>query len=334
MVPKRVTLRDVAEEAGVSVSTVSLVVNRKTTGGKIRISDGTVRHVEHVAKNLHYVPNLSARAMSQGRTMMIGLVMYEIWDSASQLEMVSGISAGMTTEGDLDLELDEIRGMLDRGFDRLIFEASDDLLGRFQDDETVLPNPERFIFLNRPSVRGVPAVKVDEEKAAYLATRHLLDLGHREIAFMGENPTRGLSELPAMSALAARYQGFVRATGDAGVTPRSAHDENEIESLLSDGLTGVYCSRSYGAADLLAFCSDRGIGVPHDLSIVGQDDAREKRVSRPRITTVDLRAREVGEYAGRMALMSIEGRPPESHNVAPRLIVRDSAVAVDQREAA
>jgi len=332
----RITLRDVAEEAGVSVSTVSLVVNKKATKSKIRISDETVRLVEEVAVKLNYVPNLSARAMSQGRTMVIGLVMYEIRESAAQLTMIEGISSvlkeahyalatGMTTGGDADLEAEEIRTMLEKGFDRIIFEASEALLTRFRDDPTVVRSPDRFILLNRTSVGGIPSIKVDEEKAAYLATRHLIDLGHHNIAFMGSNPLDGRSDELVISNLTSRFRGYVRAAEETGIEVRALHDEEGIEEMITGGLTGVYCSRSFGAIDLLGSCYDRGIRIPEDLSIVGHEDSREKRVSRPRISTIYLGSREVGERAALMALASISGERPKNHLVEPQLIVRESS---------
>jgi LacI family transcriptional regulator len=335
-----VRLRDIAEEAGVSISTVSLVLNDKALDGNVRISEPTIQYVQRIAREMNYFPNLSARAMLSGRTTIVGLILYEIKYSSSQLPMVQGISevlkeehytlaAGMFTEGDLNLELEEIRVMIQKGFDCLILEASETLLEQAEDIPEFCNHSDRIILINRPSVLGLASVKVDNEAAGYLATRHLLESGHRRIAFGGDHCS--VDEAPICRVLDStldRFRGYLRAMDEFGADPIAVEDAREVVDLLPQGVTAAYCSRSWGAADLLGVCLDRGIRVPEALAIIGQDDAREKSVVRPRISTVNMRTQEVGRLAARMALEVIEGKTPESVVLEPELIVRESTQAL------
>ncbi|MCZ6633877.1 MAG: LacI family DNA-binding transcriptional regulator [bacterium] len=331
-----VRLRDIAEEAGVSISTVSLVLNDKALDGNVRISEPTIQYVQRIAREMNYFPNLSARAMLSGRTTIVGLILIEIKYSSSQLPLVQGISeilkqehyslaTGILTEGDLNLELEEMRVMIQKGFDCLIVEPSEALLEQVADTPEFYNHSDRIILINRPSVAGLASVKVDNEAGGYLATRHLLELGHRRIAFGGDHCSVDEAYIRSLlSSTLDRFRGYLRAMDEFEADPIAVEDAREVVDLLPQGVTAAYCSRSWGAVDLLGVCLDRGIRVPETLAIIGQDDAREKRVVRPRISTVNMRTQEVGRLAARMALEVIEGEIPESVVLEPELIVRES----------
>ena len=88
--------------------------------------------------------------------------------------------------------------------------------------------------------------------------------------------------------------------------------------------TGVYCALSFDGPDLLATCLDRGIRVPEDLSIIGQDDAREKQIIRPAMTTVTMRSEEMGKMAARTVIDKVEGKGVANVMLEPKLIIRNS----------
>lgn len=124
----------------------------------------------------------------------------------------------------------------------------------------------------------------------------------------------------------ARLRGYLRAMKEYGESPISV--KFGVEALDIPEVTGVYCSRSLGAADLLGVCYDRGVRVPDRLSIVAQGNDREKKVVRPRLTTIDVRAKEMGVHAARTVLDIIDGKRPENVVLEPELIVQESTRAV------
>jgi DNA-binding LacI/PurR family transcriptional regulator len=338
-----VRLRDIAEKAGVSVSTVSLVLNEKTKTGNVRISEKTIQHVRQIAGKMDYFPNLPARAMLNGQTTIVGLILEEIRYSASQLPLIQGISevlkrmhyslaTGLGTKGDVALEKQEIQMMNRKGFDCLIIEPTVGFMGYAHRD--IFRDPNRVILINRPSVAGLSSVMIDHIHGAYLATKHLLDLGHQRVAFAGVHCS--ISEIESKSyeeierTLFRRFFGYLKAVSEYDVVPVVVNNPEEIFDL-EEPVTGVFCANSWGAADLIGVCWDRGIRVPDDLSIVGQDDAREKSLVRPRLTTVDVRPWEVGGLAAEMALDAMSGKLVTDRVLEPRLIVRESTGPVTQK---
>lgn len=330
-----ITLKDIARKAEVSVATVSLVLNNKASSGTVRISEDTVQRVRSVAESLDYFPNLSARAMSGGKTSIIGLILSEIKYSSDQLPLIHGISdvfeesgfslaMNRVTHTNPDIEMEEIRVANRKGFDGLILEGTGAFLSRAEQLKEAFRNWRNVVLINRPAVAGFTTVNVDQEQAGYLATRHLLDHGHRSVAFAGRHPAIEDRDDPeAPRNMVARFRGYVRAVEEADVAPVVV---SRGEDLLNErnGVTGVYCALSYDGPDLLATCIDRRIRVPDDLSIVGQDDAREKQIIRPAMTTVNMRSEEMGKTAAQAVIRKIDGGEVEDVTLAPELVVRDS----------
>ena len=179
-----------------------------------------------------------------------------------------------------------------------------------------------LVLMNWVSHSGIPYVTIDHERCGYLATKHLLELGHRQIAFAGvhypsENHT---TDAPILDA---RFRGYLRAMKEYHRPYISVMWAEDVLDL-PERVTAVYCGRAVWATDLLNMCWDRGLRVPDDLSIVGQDDDREKQVVRPPLTTVDVRAEEVGRGAAQIVLGLIEGKKVKSVVLEPGLVVRKS----------
>jgi LacI family transcriptional regulator len=335
LLAKSVTLKDIARKAEVSVATVSLVLNNKASVGTVRISQETVDRVRLVAEKLDYFPNLSARAMSGGKTSLIGLILSEIKYSSEQLPLIHGITdvldesgfslaMGRVTHNSPDIEMEEIRIANRKGFDGLMLEGTGAFLSRSEQMKEAFRNWENVVLINRPVSGGFTTVAVDQELAGYFATQHLLGLGHRTVAFAGRHPDIEDRDDPqAPRNMVARYRGYIRAIEAAGVERIVvAKGADLLDS--SNRATGVYCALSYDGPDLLCECIDRGMRVPDDLSIVGQDDAREKQIVRPALTTVNMRSEEMGKTAARAVISKIEGKDADDVMLEPELIVRDS----------
>ena len=335
---RTITLKDIARRAEVSVATVSLVLNQKASRGTVRISEETIERVQRVAGELDYFPNLSARAMSGGKTSIIGLVLSEIKYSSAQLPLIYGITdlldhagfslaMGRVTLGSPDIETEEIRIANRKGFDGLILEPTRVFLQEAERFKDSFRDWRHVVLINRPAAADYTTVGVDQEEMGYIATRHLLDLGHRTVAFAGRHPGIEDHDDPnAPSNMVARYRGYLRAIGEADceeVTVAKGVDLLESENKV----TAVYCALSYDGPDLLAACHDRGVRVPDDLAIVGQDESREKEIVRPAMTTVDMRSEELGKAAARAVTSLVDGAEVEDVLLKPELAVRESTGA-------
>jgi len=328
MAAQKVTLRDIAERADVAISTVSMVLNNKTMEGRVRISDQTIRKVRQIARKMGY---LSARQS------VIGLII--TWfREATEVPMVHGIierlregenchlAMSLTTKADPKVEFDELHLLDNKGFDGIIMEPSFALLSQLSAQPDLLVSWKNMVFINRYPRAGTPSVSIDHECCGYLATRHLLDHNHRHIAFMeGHYDSVPLSYRPVSETqiLRDRFSGYCRALEEEGRDPLSVKGVKELLAVR-DGITAVYCAHTRGSTALLSECWHLGVDVPEQLSIIGQDDEFAKEMSRPPLTTVDVRAEEVGKRAASMAMDLIEGGAPESTVLEPRLIERAS----------
>lgn len=317
---RRVTLRDVADRANVSISTVSLVLNDKAQNGNVRISDQTIRTVRRAALEMGY--------LLRGT---VGLIIPWIW-SAVEVPLIEGITEvfreahyslamGVTTGRHLDVELEEIRAMDTKGFDSIIIQPSFELMAQPELLRRNFRNWKRVVVANLLPCPGFTYVTVDPVQCGYMATKHLLDLGHRHIVCARGN-------IPGKDPiLATRTEGYVKAMAEHGLQP--AVQRGPEEKLEFDkNVTAVFCCRYRAAADFSGACIDRGIRVPDDLSIVGLADDREKVLVRPKLTTVDLRAYEMGRMTAQMVLDAVDGRQPENVVLQPELVVRDSTRAL------
>ena len=317
---RRVTLRHIAEKANVSVSTVSLVLNDKARDGNVRISDQTIRHVQRIAAESGY--------LFKG---IIGLIVPQIDTYFSP--MITGImgvlrerkyslAMGLQTGWDVQREIEEVRAMENKGFDGLILSATPRLVAQFDRSTDFLQNGTCVVLTNWVSDFGIAYATVNHKRCGYLAAKHLLELGHRRIAFVGAHYP---SEEHTTDTLIvdARFQGYLEAMVEYDQPYVSVERAEDVLGLPGN-VTAAYCGRALWAVDLLGACFDKGVRVPDDLSIVGQDDNREKAAARPPLTAVHVREREVGRQAAEMVLEAIDGKKPGSVILEPELVVRES----------
>jgi len=170
------------------------------------------------------------------------------------------------------------------------------------------------------------SVRSDTALGARLATQHLLDLGHRRIAFVGG---------PAAShSSAQRRTGYLAALQEAGVRPdhrlllpgagEAADGRRALPWLLDLGATGVVCYNDLSALGLLAAAAAAGVAIPESLSVVGIDNMPFGALSHPPLTTVDQLVPELGRQAMKAALAAVAGEPVQDKVLESRLIVRGS----------
>ena len=328
-IQRRITISDVAEAAGVSIATVSKVLNQG-----YRVSPSTSTRVREAVEQLGYTSSLGASSLRSHRTNVIAALVTAI--EPFSVELLKGISAVIH---DTEYELLIYVGGQQRseaGWERAYVSRLGDTLT----DGTILVTPSSAdVASSVPLVAVDPhdgsaanAVLSDNLTGARIATDHLLDLGHRRIGF--------LSGRAGLESARAREQGFRSAMAAAG----AAVDESLIgvggyraksasapaRSLLTrpDRPTAVFAANDLSAIEFVSVATELGLRIPDDVSLVGFDNIPESLLTDPPLTTVDQSIHDMGAAAANMllALIKSEDRPPApSHVVLPtRLVIRRS----------
>ncbi|MEV5753717.1 LacI family DNA-binding transcriptional regulator [Actinoallomurus sp. NPDC052308] len=331
-------LRDVAARAGVSIRTVSNVVN-----GYAPVSDETRLRVEAAVAELGYRPNLLARNLKRGRTGMLALVVPELdvpyFAELARAVVTEARRHGYTvvidqTDGEPDRERELIMGASAALFDGVILSP----LALSQADLAMRDTTSPLVLLGERIVESpYDHVAIDNVAAARTATEHLIDIGRTRIAAMGDQPyetgetaqlrTRGYRE-----AHAARGRALDESLV---ISTRRFHRSEGARAMatLLDRADGppdaVFCYNDLLAIGAIRTLLARGLRVPEDVAVVGFDDIEEGRYSTPSLTTVspdkDLIARlAVDRLIARLGDRS-EEKPAELW--APhRLVTRESTV--------
>jgi LacI family transcriptional regulator len=329
-----VTIRDVAARAGVSVATVSKVINER-----YGVSAATLARVRAVIDELGYEASLVAQSLRNHRTNVIGILVADLEPFST--ELLKGAA-------------DAIRGS---GFELVVYSAG----GRTGDpvgwekrylsrlsgtlvDGAVLVTPA----VSLEAVPGTPVVAVDPHtgpshlptidsdnlRGAQLATEHLLELGHRRIAFLAGRPDLQSAEL--------RKTGYLRALTAAGIAPdedliRIGAYDPEISAASAHALltgpdrpTAVFAANDISAIATVGAAAELGLSVPDDLSVVGFDNVPESALCSPPLTTVNQPIREMGHRAIAMLIALINGDDVEQTHVTldTGLVVRRSTRAL------
>jgi len=330
---KSATLRMVAREAGVSASTVSRIIN-----GTVNVSDGLKNAVDAAIAKFDFRPNAAARGLALGKTLTIGVVAQAI-DSPFYGEGLRGIEACLRHRGYAPLFMsgnwadeDEDRCMrefIGRGVDGIICFA-----GRLGDTKLRSYAKEVPIVVTgrRLRAQGLFSLQIDDQHGASLAVRHLVELGHRRIAFItgSDNHPDALE----------RLEGYKGALKDAGIgyDPRLIatgdwHEEGGLRatsSLLASGVkfTAIFCVNDQTAYGACLALFRKGLSVPRDVSVVGFDDLPSSQYRLPPLTSVRQSIGELGEQSAQAILQLIAGERPKTTPRPVALVVRESTAAV------
>jgi LacI family transcriptional regulator len=327
--PSAVTLHDVAREAGVSPSTVSRIVSGITPVHKEKREA-----VELAIKTLGYRPNLFARGFKTGSTMTMGVVVPKI-ESPFYARALKGIEAGLfgtdyvplVVSGlwDNNQQLERVRALMGRRIDGLII-----LTNAFEDAQ-ILEFAQRqpvAVLGSRLQSHHVCARHFDQVQGGYLATQHLLGLGHREIVH--------IAGTPGNPDAADRLTGYAQALAEANISlvperiiQGDFDEQGGLHAMNALLMRGTPFSAVFAANDQSAFgarlaLQQRGLRVPEDVSLIGVDDLPGSAFVTPPLTTVRQPMFEFGLFAAR-AVLKILGRNVEVPEPPPlTLIVRDS----------
>ena len=329
----KVTLGLVAEHAGVSPATVSRILN-----GTATVSDDKREAVDKAIAKLGFVPNPMARGLAGGRTLSIGVVTQAI-DSPFYGGALRGIEDELGAAGYSPLfvsghwnaahEARCIEVLRSRRVDGIIV-----LTGRLSDAAlTSLAQSLPVVVTGRTlQAPGLFSLNFDDFEGGRLATHHLLQLGHRKIAFITGDPRHPDTK--------ERQRGYRRALEAAGlsfnpalVVPGAYTEDSgrmAVERLLdsSEAFTAIFAANDQMAFGAALGLHRRKLSVPHDVSLVGFDDVSTALFSIPPLSTVHHPVSELGQIAAQGMLQLLAGDVPTMALPAPRFIVRESTAAL------
>lgn len=330
------TIYQVSELAGVSLATVSRVMNNSS-----RVSDATRAKVVAAMEQLGYRPNSIAQSLASNRSNSVGILVSEL-HGPFYGAMLSGIenecraagkhviiAAGHSEEAS---EKDGIEFLQSRSCDALILHVeavSDDYLIKLASADIPVVLINRFI----PELAD-NCICLNNELGGYLATRLLLQQGHRQLAYIAGPSWK--------SDAKARYAGHLRALAEAGITPEPQlfaegdFQENgggrALQRLLRSGkaFSGLICANDEMAAGAMVVARQHGIRLPEQLSIVGFDNVIVARYVYPQLSTIDYPVEDMGRMAARWVLKNIyQQKGLKLQNLfEPTVVQRDSVQAV------
>ncbi|KKD61055.1 transcriptional regulator [Grimontia sp. AD028] len=330
------TIKDVARKAGVSVATVSRVIN----GSPLTKSD-TADLVKRTMRELGYRPNAAARTLVSKRSRAIGVVVADVSDPffGSLVKHVDTIAHRqghhlLIGNGyhDAAREKQAIESLIQNQVASLIVHSKaldDDTLRAFSEEHGSI------VFINR-LIPGLEdrCIYLDNYRGAYLATEHLIEKGHRYVAYIGSSHS--------IEDTVQRQKGYEDALNTYRVTdethpvmmafdtPEETGGERAMAKLMTDNehLSAVFCYNDVMAAGAITALTDRGYRVPEDVSVVGFDDSLIARYLHPKLTSVRYPIEQMAALAAEQAIaLSIQQPVPEEKGSYTPILITRSSVA-------
>lgn len=320
-------IKQIAKEAGVSVATVSRVMNHPET-----VAEATRKKIERVMKEAEYTPNWFAQGLNFNKTKTIGIVIPHMLHS-SYMEVAGGAEEVARTKGyitfmcnvekDPQVEREYIEQLIIRRVDGIILMFSA-LEERYITQICAEKIPVVMIGENREK-SSTSSVKVDCRAGAAEMIAHLIEVGHRTIAFLwGTDPEQETQQMLI------GYRNMLRANGISVNDRLIQKAENTIEGgyiatkkLISSERPDVIFATSdeiaYGAIDAL---KDSGFSVPEDVAVTGFGNNRMSNLIEPKLTTMELPFRKLGIYGARVLFDLIDGEEKEDRHIVLRSRMR------------
>lgn len=333
MPKKAVTIRDVARKAGVSVATASRALN-----GMDIVNPQTRDRILTVMEELGFRPSPAARRLSLGRTLTVGVVV-SFLTRPQAAERLRGVDA-VLADSEFDLVIYNVESVQKR--DHYLntlaqSQRTDGLLVMSLPPPTEAvpllgqsPVPVVFIDVHTPSVASMPRVIGDDVAGGATAARHLMDLGHTAIAFIGD----AVADPFGFTSSRDRERGLTDELAKAGIRipagwiGHGAHGRYEARDLAHRMLTGenrpsaIFTASDTQALGVIAAARELGLHVPDDLSVIGYDDI--EAADYVGLTTVRQQLLESGRRGAEILLSEIESRSeqPPIARLTPELVVR------------
>jgi LacI family transcriptional regulator len=326
----RVTIGDVAAEAGVSIATVSKVIN-----GRYGVAPQTLDKVKAVIDQLGYESSLVARSLRSRRTNVIGILVADIEPFSAELLKGAG-AAIRAREYELIVYSGSGHGKDHSGWERRYVSR----LGGTLTDGMILVTPTVVDVSDATPIVAVdphtgpsrlPSVHSDNLAGAIAATEHLVGLGHRRIGFLAGRPD--------LESAGQRERGYREALAAAGIAPdpeliRVGDYELEMSEAparelltLDDRPTAIFAANDLSAIQTMHVARSLGLTIPGDVSVVGFDNIPESAFTGTPLTTIDQSIQEMGRQAVELLIDLIEGdsERPQQITLPTRLVVRESS---------
>lgn len=328
---KKPTIKDVAQEAGVSIATVSNVLK----GKRSEVSEATIQKILATIERLGYVKNLTASSLSSRRSNMIGVIIVGAFnpDPAKDTPEINPFY------GEFVFRLEhEARS---RGYTLLLYAGREEKYVNFLLQRNV--DAAVLVGLTRVDLRGVIArhdiplilfdglvdddqvmnVRTNEERGGEISVQHLVAKGRRRLAFLGDVP-RNKTLIPSL-----RYAGARAACEKAGVPLHLVSRQTSFEDGLAAAgeiverkIDGVVTAADVLAAGLIQGLKGANLRVPEDVAVIGYDNLLISKLVKPMLTTID---QGLDDKIQAVVDLVEKGDPGELRLIEPRLVVRESA---------
>lgn len=316
---KKITIKDVAKHAGVSIAAVSYALN----GKEHKVSQETLRKVHEAVKRLNYIPNYSARSLVQNKSKLIGVIIPQteehrqlILENPFYSEVIGGIELKARERG-----YHIILSGVDKGMSYLDVSVQRNL------DGAIIMGIYREYFYEELKKVRIPIILIDsyinddyfyrigidDEYGGYLATKYLIEKGHKNIALVtGSIRKDGVVEK--------RFLGYKKALKEANIfyNPEyvfedSVSYEHGLEAgqyiaQKSKGITAIFATADLIAVGVIRGLKEAGLHVPNDISVIGFDNILISKLFIPSITTVGQNITQKGVMAAELLIQAIENK--------------------------
>lgn len=329
-----VRIQDVARTAGVSVSTVSRVLN-----GKVDVAEETQQRVLGVIKDMGYSSTLAARSMRSSRTNLIGLIVPDV-EHAYSLEVLKGANHAIAvTKYDLLIYTTGTFQKQDTAFREQHYVSL--LNGTITDGVIVVTPSANSFSTNAPIVsidphqigEDFPCIYADHYQGASEAVRYLVSLGHRRIAYITgrvgmQNDQRYHAYCDMLAEAGIPYDPDLVVEGDYSI--QTGAECARVLLRLADRPTAIFAANDQSALGALEVAKELGVRVPEDLSLVGFDNIPDARYYG--LTTVEQPLARMGAMAVEMLIDLIEGRIQEKSilKIPTQFVIRQSCQAAPE----
>jgi LacI family transcriptional regulator, repressor for deo operon, udp, cdd, tsx, nupC, and nupG len=323
-------IQQVAKQAGVSVATVSRVLNRQNT-----VSAKTKMRVEEAIKKLNYEPSLLGRNLRTSESRLL-LILIPTISNPFYLEIIKGIEQVAISQNYniLLCETDSNPKKENIYFDLVRKKMADGIISMDPavNVETLKKLAENYAIIQCSEYEectGIPYVTIDNEEASYRAVKHLIQIGHKKIALMNSDEKYLFARQ--------RKMGYKRALEENGITLKNEYIiptqrlgfENGQQAMkkilnLQDRPTALFAVSDLLAIGALKEINAAGLHVPNDIAVVGFDKIDFSNMTNPTLTTIAQPMKRMGSVAARMLIEKIKGEEVESIILDHELVIRES----------
>lgn len=340
----RVTIKEIAERAGVSKAAVSFAFNNPE-----QLSGATVERIMQVARDLGYRPHPVASNLKTRRTGCIGLLvpqtLPEIAQNPHLLALMEGIGKVCHPHGLSLMVIPPFKGNLHDAVARAAVDGFLTLgLETFRETMRVIQERDiPFVMVDSDPVEGISCVNTDDEMGAYLAMTHVLEAGHRQIMILGIESDMGGDYTQYTGTLKRRMDGYLRGLDEANLTLDDEHIcLMECDCSIEGGAsifhylwetnhrpTAIVAMADVIAIGVLEAANALGLNVPQDLSLVGYDDLDLTHIICPPLTTIRQPSAQKGYTAATLLvdIMNNEDEPDFRHITLPVELVERKSVS-------